>query len=297
MYYYRCYGLEIASEIEMLALLSSKETKADVCVCLKERIHFEKEGAKYINGFWVNAQGEVFFEVDFGAMLVSGGSCIAFDLAGNGSIEEAVQHVLGSGIAAILMQQKKLVLHASAVMKKGKAILFVGHSGVGKSSTAWTCIKNGYKAISDDLAVIDFEDGVPYVHHGFPRSKVSEDVILETEHKIDESETPFNEDRLKYYRYPEQFVQSKVPISNIFLLSQKEVGAPKLTQNVDSILIFQVMYRNSFRFSLIEPLGFTKLHLKLCTDLFKKVEVKSIQIPNDKLALNSTFELIDKQLK
>ena len=57
---------------------------------------------------------------------------------------------------------ERLTLHASAVVVDRGVVAFVGGSGVGKSTMAWTLTKAGAKAVSDDLLPIRFDDD-PYV--------------------------------------------------------------------------------------------------------------------------------------
>lgn len=47
-----------------------------------------------------------------------------------------------------------LCLHASSVHFRNNTILFCGHSGTGKSSSAWRLQRNGARVISDDVALI-----------------------------------------------------------------------------------------------------------------------------------------------
>ena len=59
-----------------------------------------------------------------------------------------------------------LLLHASATVRKGRAYLFLGRSGTGKSthSRMWMENLEGCELLNDDNPVLRIEDGVPIVY-------------------------------------------------------------------------------------------------------------------------------------
>ena len=64
-------------------------------------------------------------------------------------------------------EENKLTAHASCVAKNGKAILFVGDAGAGKTSLALNlCINSGYELISNDKTVIGMKNGELYAFGG-----------------------------------------------------------------------------------------------------------------------------------
>jgi hypothetical protein len=63
--------------------------------------------------------------------------------------------LLGPISCALLHQQKRYALHGSAVSKEGKAIAFLGHSGLGKSTLAAHFVSRGYEFLSDDVLLMD----------------------------------------------------------------------------------------------------------------------------------------------
>ena len=50
-------------------------------------------------------------------------------------------------------------MHASAIVHEGKAVLFTGISGAGKSTTANAFRLKGYKMLTDDVCPITFING------------------------------------------------------------------------------------------------------------------------------------------
>lgn len=58
---------------------------------------------------------------------------------------------IGSAIGMLLHQRELLVMHASAVLRDGKATLFIGDSGSGKSTTAAQFAQAGHPVLADDV--------------------------------------------------------------------------------------------------------------------------------------------------
>jgi hypothetical protein len=81
-------------------------------------------------------------------------------------------YLLGSAMAALLIQRGVLVLHGNALAREGKAIVCLGHSGAGKSTLAYALMRQGWQLLADDLVAIT-PDGM--VLPGIPRIKLWQD--------------------------------------------------------------------------------------------------------------------------
>nr|NIP38411.1 hypothetical protein [Candidatus Dadabacteria bacterium]NIS08288.1 hypothetical protein [Candidatus Dadabacteria bacterium]NIV41572.1 hypothetical protein [Candidatus Dadabacteria bacterium]NIY21779.1 hypothetical protein [Candidatus Dadabacteria bacterium] len=78
-----------------------------------------------------------------------------------------------------LALQNIFCLHASAVEHNNKAILFLGKSGVGKSTLAeYLAINSNYKIkrIADDIVPVKIENSIAYTLPHFPQLKLSNDI-------------------------------------------------------------------------------------------------------------------------
>lgn len=71
-------------------------------------------------------------------------------------------YLVGTCLAVLLGQRGLLVLHASAVTVGGRAMLFCGEAGAGKSTLAARLCQSGYDLLSDDLCSVarDEQHGV-----------------------------------------------------------------------------------------------------------------------------------------
>lgn len=79
----------------------------------------------------------------------------------------------GNMLAVHLMLRRQFVLHASAVCHEGRAVAFVGVSGMGKSTLAAAYCAAGAALITDDVMRIDLApDGAARVHPGATETRL-----------------------------------------------------------------------------------------------------------------------------
>jgi hypothetical protein len=125
-----------------------RESGADVCPSIA--IDRAEDGALVVRF----ADGTVF--------LVSGdGRSIALLAApAEYTRGDVAVYALGPVAAVALHRQGAVLLHAAAVVMGGKAIVFAGSGGSGKSTTAAMLHRQGYDVLSDDLSEV--VGGEPY---------------------------------------------------------------------------------------------------------------------------------------
>ena len=85
--------------------------------------------------------------------------------------------LIGPVLAAVLQQRGIVTLHASSVATPGGAVLFLGRSGAGKSSTLAALVKSGYTMMADDVTGVAVEDGRSLAIPGFPRMRLLGDSL------------------------------------------------------------------------------------------------------------------------
>ena len=85
---------------------------------------------------------------------------------------DAASYLTGSVLAFVLRLRGSVPLHASAVAIDGRALLFVGDSWSGKSSTAAAFSTLGYPVLADDIVRIDLGDGHLAAYPSHPRLNV-----------------------------------------------------------------------------------------------------------------------------
>jgi len=85
------------------------------------------------------------------------------------TVEDALTYLYGPILGFALRLRGIVCLHASAVqIAPGRAVLFVGEARSGKSTLAAGFVHGGFPAVTEDVAPIDVDTGVPTVRRGYP---------------------------------------------------------------------------------------------------------------------------------
>jgi hypothetical protein len=84
------------------------------------------------------------------------------------SLEDASTYLLGPVLGLLLRIRGVTCLHASAVAIGGRAVVFVGSAGAGKSTTAAALARRGFAALSDDIVALSEIDGIFRVMPAYP---------------------------------------------------------------------------------------------------------------------------------
>jgi len=74
---------------------------------------------------------------------------------------EAIAPVL---LGWVLAEHDRYLLHGAAVASGEATLLVLGSSGSGKSTLVAAAVEHGWRALSDDMVVVDLVDGSPRVH-------------------------------------------------------------------------------------------------------------------------------------
>lgn len=90
--------------------------------------------------------------------------------------DDAVTYLVGPVLAFVLRLNGVLSLHASAVVVDGRAVLFLGPAGAGKSTLAAAMAERGHAILSDDVSAVIWRHGRPWILPGYPRLRLWTDV-------------------------------------------------------------------------------------------------------------------------
>ena len=127
--------------------------------------------------------------------------------------------VLGPALAAVLHQRGFLLIHASVVDIGGRAAVFLGASGAGKSTIAAVLHAAGHRLVADDVAAVRVGDGGAEVYAGFPQLKLWPDAATALGH--DSRQLPRVEPGIekRAQRLRHGFAQRRVlPLGRVYVL-------------------------------------------------------------------------------
>lgn len=280
MFQYRINGLRFQSELELPTIEYPFTEEPEVTVRLgsvpNQLDNPVVKGARHMsapNQYILDGTGVAKFSVFNGTEIV-------VDVYDGAAYDDVILFLNGSVLAALAHQRGRLPLHSSVVEHNGKAVLFTGNSGAGKSTTAAAFQQLGYPLVTDDVATIDIIDGVPYTFPNLPRLKLWQQSLNML--SVDNEGLPKVRQELQKFYVPAD--------GNFCMLDQLEIGTifhitsdATLTELEISTLSgtekFNVLKRNVHRSRLVRGLKQQVPNFKLLSKLANHCKVYHITRP------------------
>ncbi len=119
----------------------------------------------------------------------------------------------------LLLQQSHFLLHASSVLINGRAYVFCGTPGAGKSTTVAAFVKAGYAPLADDMTVIRFDQNQqPFVVPQGPSIKIWENTAQNLGFERSKLSPCFEGHDKFYYYFEGHYPTEPLPLGGIYLL-------------------------------------------------------------------------------
>ena len=154
------------------------------------------------------------------------------------------------------------MLHASGVVLGGRAALFAGPPGAGKSSLAAALLRRGAPLLSDDTVALELRDGALIAHPGaallqlqaaeHERLSTPERAVLGPPTALDSKQ-----------RYSPSVTASPAPFGDLFLLERSTHGPP--VERIEAVDPFALL-ASTFNLSVRTPERLVR-HLDLAVAL------------------------------
>ncbi len=136
------------------------------------------------------------------------------------SVSDSQSVLVGAVLGSCISFSGTLCLHASAIEYNGSAILFLGPSGTGKSTTALHMSQYfGTKFITDDIAVIGNDEQYLTVAPGYQKLRVLPEDVARIDAQISNVKDPVYTHMTKAY-FEVKAANKPVPISTIISLKR-----------------------------------------------------------------------------
>lgn len=219
------------------------------------------------------------------------------------TLEEVAGYLLGQVFAFALHLRGYACLHASAVSVGGKAALFAGEPGTGKSSTAAAFAERGFPLVADDVAAIRREgDGRLVVAPSFPLLRLWPDAAEFLYGSGSAGELPRaqpgEEKRLvRLERRVGTFQDGGAPLGAIYLLGARsdEATAPRIERIGDAGRLIELL-ANAY----VSPaLGREQRagEFRLLGEICRSVPVRRLTASSDPGRLARLCELVAEELR
>lgn len=237
---YLAYGLVIHSDLRLPELAPvAGDTRADLTITLDPAAADPGDAPRAVFG----ADATAFSWPAVGSFHVSG-TTIGVRRAEGTSDDLLAFPLLGPVLFEVLRRRGYFVLHASAVLFKGRAVAFLADKGTGKSTTATALLARGGRLLADDLVAIDAQgDIIP----GFAQLKLSD----EARRFAPDGATlrgPVHDliDKTRVLLPQRMLVDQPVPAARLYVLERLPVGQRSRVLAPEPTLSLQTLMRFSY---------------------------------------------------
>lgn len=197
LFWYKIYETTLCSEIEYSHLIPTDERDADIFIKKGRSLLslIENETTYYVSPI---TKSHILFCNQVGIFQITDGTTITICPKKGISMDQLTPFVFGYCIAMLFWQRNQLAIHCSAVECDGKALIIAGDSGSGKSTFTTKLLENGFRLMTDDVAIVDISsEGDIMVYPAFPQQKLCRDAVHRN-HLNTEDLLYIDEDRDKF---------------------------------------------------------------------------------------------------
>lgn len=294
MHRYRISGLTVASEIALpgawpldcgtpdvvIRQGSVAPTLADPAI---STMHWEANEACFL----LRAVGTA-------SILIERGDTITFEPEAGAPAAACAAYLQGTAMGILLNQRGGIVLHAGAVAVNGRAMLFCGDSGEGKSTLVAALSMLGYPALSDDVSLITFDaDAQPFVSADARQLKLSDEAIRATRLEARRGDAIPLRGAKSYVTAPLQSCTGELPLGAIYLL-RSVAAAPDRIVRLDTANAIQQVGRNAHRARTLRRMGQSARYFAAGVKMIRHANVYTLERQRCISRLSDTAAMLER---
>ena len=298
MYHYLAHGLHIDSELACPELLpyESNGKPADVRIRVGD-VRSELANPTSKGVLYQAKKNQFLLKLDdIARFLVKDGQEIVIQPALESGEDEIRLFLLGSALGALLHQRGRLILHGSAIeipppdlsrgtreqggIEGGRAVAFVGPSGVGKSTLVAAFRQRGYRVLTDDVSAIALtEDKRPILFPGICQIKLWADAVKRL--ALDGETMRRVRPQLEKYAFSlrEEFDPTPVPLVAVYILTTTNKEEFDLSP-VPPLAKFRILLNHTYRDRFVKALRVGKAHFKQVTSIGQQIKISRVTRPS-----------------
>lgn len=291
---YSIFGLNIRSVVPLPAKVISNEVPPDVVIDYGDTPE-NLSCPQSKNPHFQAAPGEFLLSVSWlGRYYIREGRTVTITPNPGASEDWILVFLMGSAMGALLHQRHYLVLHAGAIRVQDAAVIFMGPSGIGKSTLAAGFHQRGCPLLADDVCAVALIDQVPHVIPGFLQLKLWGDTL----NKIGKDESrlkgiPWVKDRNKYFLPVQQTDESPVALKKAFSLKTHHADFPSVSRLSGQAKI-DVFIRNTYRLGFLHGMGVKREHFQLCAAVAASVKAFQVERPVESFHLDELMNALSE---
>jgi hypothetical protein len=200
--------------------------------------------------------------------------------------------VAGPALAVALHQRGDLVLHASSVAIRGRAVVLLGEKGAGKSTLAATLLARGHALVSDDVVAVRPGAGGPVAVAGTRTLKVEPAVARAL--GVDPDRLPLIHRDGTKREWPPSVPPAApaTPLARLLVLAR---GAAAAVAPLPASAAFIEAVRHTYgaRFDLVDRAGLSARHFGQVAELVRSVPAALATRSDDLAGLHAFAALVE----
>lgn len=241
---YRAYGLCIDSEIR-LPLLQNITTSnlPKIRICIDDSLNLPKEYSNTSHFTKTNLNTVIYFKKKVGLFKIKE-DLIKIKPDYKTLDADFVRVMLGLPFGYLLMLRSQLTFHASAVSKNNKGIIFMGESGLGKSTIAYDLILNDFKLITEDICTISKNK----IINSFPLIKISDNKFTKNSNIFTEDKFNFLSDSMnrKGFILKDKYLADESAIHSAYIFLESDIDYVKI-KSLSINQSIKYIFHNTFK--------------------------------------------------
>lgn len=191
---------------------------------------------------------------------------------------EIARLVINSVMGYCLYQKKKFVLHASGISVNNVGVVFLGKSGMGKSTLS-AILSSKYNFITEDVASLTYRNNKYYISQGPPIIKLSSALDFTKNKKLIQISSSKDKLNREFYKINQSNISSNYPLKKCIILDWADKIEFKKIDSTQMLANFIISTYSAFPYNSCKISS--KLFMENLSRLSTVVDIYKLSRPKD----------------
>jgi hypothetical protein len=291
---YLISGLVVGSEVELpSAILTAGEQQISAVLIHAGAVPLHLESPRHSADCWEAADNLFLLRLrGVGNFLIREGREIIYACDSTCDSRKLALYLMGTCFAILMYQRGNLVLHASAIVSDGRAMLFCGPSGAGKSTLSALLCQRGYALLNDDICILRPAGNDTY--EIYPDGRMLK-LWTESMDKLQWRQKPemaIHDNIQKYFCAPPLAEAENRPVEAIYILH--DAMPPASIRRIPPLEGMLALKRNAYRPWLLAAMEKERNFFSASAALQQSAGVYLLSRPKDFSATDSLLDMLEE---